>query len=252
MPKMNIRTTFRLASTLFDIDMEDIYDEELEFDPTFKYKSIEKATELFEDYSEVIEFDEENDEVVFFSFYSFDFKLNAFRGSSASLEELNDIVVSVMSGHATLTILDKEHISEKTELCHTAMTMDSYDVSEGYEDLLNKYRHFVDSGGFFPEDRLEFARDPKTDSNTLSLLAMDKNFEIRMAVAQHPNTSVETLHMLSEELDRQDWFSEEYINEECPDWGLKLDPDYLYNDFSQWRQYAEDCNDEIKQVIKAR
>ena len=252
MPKMSIRTTFRLSSTLLDVDMEDIYDEDLEFDPSFKFKSADTETELFEDYNEVIEFDEERNEVVFFSFYSFDFKLNAFRGSKSALEELYDLVNVVNSGSATFTISNKIYTSEKTELCHTAMTMGTYEVSEPYEELLNLYRLFVDNGGFYPEDRLKLAKDLKTNSHTLSLLAMDKNFEIRLAVAGHPNTSEETLQMISEELDREDWFSEEYINEESPDWSLKLEPDYIYNDFSQWRQYAEDCNQQIKEVISER
>jgi hypothetical protein len=252
MPKMNIRTTFRLSASLFNIDMEDIFDEELEFDPTFKFNSGGQETELFEDYSEVIEVDEESDEVVFFSFYSFDFKLNAFRGSKTASEELANLANSVVAGCATLTISDQIYSSDKTELCHTALTMDSYEVGEDFEELLGEYREFVDKNGLYPEDRLKLAQDLKTDSHTLSLLAMDKNFEIRMAVAIHSNTSEETLEMISDELDREDWVSEEYINEECPDWGLKLEPDYIYNDFSQWRQYAEDCNDEIREAISER
>ena len=252
MPKMNIRTTFRLSASLFDIDMEDIFDEELEFDPTFKFSSGSQETELFEDYSEVIEVDEESDEVVFFSFYSFDFKLNAFRGSKSAIDELSNLVKTVATGCATLTISDQIYTSDKTELCHTASTMDSYEVGEGFEDLLSEYIEFVDKNGLYPEDRLKLAQDLNTDSHILSLLAMDKNFEIRMAVAKHANTSEDTLEMISDELDREDWVSEEYINEECPDWSLKLEPDYIYNDFNQWRQYAEDCNEEFREAISER
>jgi hypothetical protein len=252
MPKMNIRATFRLSANHFDVDLEDIFGEELEFDPTFNFEFKGKEIELYEDDNEVIEVDEENEEVVFFSFFIYDFNLESPRGSSLAQKELDGLLGSVGNGGATLTISEQTFNSEKIELCHTTMKMDSYDVSEDFEGILDEYRTFVESNGLYPEDRLKLALDMLTESKTLSMLAMDKNFEVRMAVAKHPNTSEETLEMISDELDREDWFPEEYVNDESPDWALKLEPDYIYNDLNQWRQYVEDCNEEIKEAISER
>ncbi len=252
MPKINIRATFRLSTNHFDVDPEDIFDEELEFDPTFNFEINGKEIELYENDNEVIEVDEENEEVVFFSFFIYDFNLESPRGSALAQKELDRLLSSVGDGHATLTISEQTFKSEKVELCHTTMEMDSYDVSEDFEGILDEYRKFVESKGLYPEDRLKIALDTQAESKTLSMLAMDKNFEIRMAVAIHPNTSGETIKMIREDLDRQDWFPEEYINQECPDWYLKLEPDYIHDDFSQWSQYVNDFNEEIKRAISNR
>jgi hypothetical protein len=252
MPLINVRATFRLSTTHFDLDPEDIFDEELEFDPTFNFELEGKEIELYEDNNEAIEVNEESDEVVFFSFFSFDFNLKSPRGSSLAKIELDELVNSVGSGSATLTISEQTFRSEKIELCHTSLTMDSYEVGEDFQEILDQYRTFVESNGLYPEDRLKLAQDVLTDTKTLAMLAMDKNFDIRMAVAKHPKTSAETLEMIADDLDREDWFPEEYINQECPDWYLKLGPEYNYDDFGQWLYYVQDLNEEIKNAISER
>lgn len=248
MPEVAIRATFMIPAELIDQDPDDVIEESLDYDASFEFNGLQIDDE--ENY--VVDFDEDSEEFRLFSYFTHPIEISEPRGSKAALAKLAELLEQIQAGKATLFIEDQEIESSAIHLIHTGMKMDHFEVAEPYSKQLAQYRKFVDENLLYPEDRLRMAVDASTSPEILALLALDKDFYIRYAVAKNKNTPAATLEMIADNLDREDWLPEEYINEESPSWSLKLDPDYIYDDFNQWFEYVNDINDEIRDVIAKR
>ncbi len=78
------------------------------------------------------------------------------------------------------------------------------------------------------EDRLEFASNPSTEPEILSLLAFDNGHvksagDIRIAVAANPSTPPEILRMIALNSDRSEWLWDQWLDEENDDWSDEVD-----------------------------
>ena len=96
------------------------------------------------------------------------------------------------------------------------------------KDLETKFEEYKVSNGLKVKDRLEFASNPSTEPEILSLLAFDNGHvksagDIRIAVAANPSTPPEILRMIALNSDRSEWLWDQWLDEENDDWSDEVD-----------------------------